>query len=110
VAAQAALEPLSIISEPNQQIEPGDLSPLSLQGLPCHIGAASRLIRKETGTPSCKRQKHNFMAEHDRFDSLRLDPELLHSRPPFCSVSPLQGGERLGGLLLAGKNFKREVD
>jgi hypothetical protein len=32
-------EGLSIISEPNQQIEPAK----SAQGLPCHIGVASRL-------------------------------------------------------------------
>jgi hypothetical protein len=39
----------------------------------------------------------------------RLDPELLDDWPPFLDFGLLIGGKRLGRLLVAGKNLKREV-
>jgi hypothetical protein len=51
---------LSIISEPNQQIEPA--SPLSDQGRPCHIGAASRLTHNGHLSELIEREAKNAVS------------------------------------------------
>ena len=49
------------------------------------------------------------VTSHGRFDSLRLDPELLDERPPLFRIGLHQCVHGLWGLSFGQKNFAHEI-
>jgi hypothetical protein len=87
--------------------------PVLKQVLPWRsLNSAAEIDPKEPFAESCgcKRESHNHWLGMTCYDSLRLNAKLLDERPPFLRVGTLQRAERLGGLPLAGKNLKPEID